>query len=154
MRGFISVLLLGISISACSDRPTLLEPSDIPESNKTSLIRLNKTAAPVAVQIRRNAVVLPGGKTAKLWVRVSCDPAFGEILEAFAYIVQDDHQSFFAPVGVSCTATPHVSEVVVPADPERTFTPGAAFSSAYILMHDESTGDTTSGQDAREIVLH
>jgi hypothetical protein len=58
----------------------------------------------------------------------------GQVLEAFAYVVQRDHNSDFGFFGPICDGSPHTFVVTVQAAEGETFRRGRARVSAFILL--------------------
>jgi hypothetical protein len=72
----------------------------------------------------------------------------GQVLEAFAYVVQRDHNSDFGFFGPICDGSPHTFVVTVQAAEGDTFRRGRARVSAYILL---VSGASTS--PSRKVVI-
>jgi hypothetical protein len=78
--------------------------------------------------------------TVHVTLTVTCT---GTVLEAFAYVVQGDHNSdfgFFAPV---CDGTAHTFTVTIEAAEGETFRRGRARVSAFVLL-DSGTSSSPS----------
>ena len=109
--------------------------------------------ADVTVKLAKKATLIEGGRAVLVEVKVACDPAAGRPIEAFLYVVQDGNQSQFAGIPVRCDRKPHKYDVRVRAFEESPFHRGPARSSAYILLLNEATGTTVSGQDSQNIMI-
>jgi hypothetical protein len=66
-------------------------------------------------------------------VTVTCTSG-GEVLEAFAYVVQRDHNSNFGFFNPICDASPHTFLVTIQAAEGQTFRRGRAQVSAFVLL--------------------
>ena len=130
IRGFVLVLLAGSMLGGVA-------------SARDSLV----------VKIKRHATLREGGQVVNVKVKVACDPARGEVLEAFVYVTQDGNESDFAGIPVVCDNKLRTYKVRVAAFPESPLRRGKARASAYVLQVDPVTEETTSGQDTRIILI-
>ena len=86
----------------------------------------------LTIQVAKKAALVDGGRAVAVTVTVTC-PSGSEVLEAFVYVVQDESQSLFAPLQVTCDGTTHTQTVEVPAG-ATPFHAGSARVSGYILL--------------------
>ncbi len=73
-------------------------------------------------------------------VTVTCSPG-AEVLEAFAYVVQRDHNSNFGFFNPICDGSPHTFLVPIEAAEGQVFRRGRARVSAFVLL---VSGDSVS----------
>jgi hypothetical protein len=85
-----------------------------------------------SVDIARQASLTAGGEAAVLSVRVRCAPG-STVLEAFVYVVQNDNQSAFASIPVTCNGRWVRSTVQVSGSGFQ-FHAGRARASGYLLL--------------------
>jgi hypothetical protein len=105
----------------------------------------------VNVAIEKPARLVDQGQAVDLKVRVSC-PVGREVLEAFAYVVQNQSQSQFGSIPVRCDGRVGHHVVRVPAFPDAPpFQPGPAVATGFVLVLDPATGQTESAQDNQRI---
>lgn len=71
--------------------------------------------------------------TVQASVTVTCTSG-SEVLEAFAYVVQRDHNSQFGFFNPICDGSPHTFLVAIQAAEGQTFRRGQARVSAYVLL--------------------
>ena len=100
----------------------------------------------VSVDIGR-FVEFVDGDTVQASVTVTCTSG-GIVLEAFAYVVQRDHNSDFGFFGPVCDGTPHTFTVTIQASEGEAFKRGRARVSAFVLLE---SGATTS--PSRNVVI-
>ena len=79
--------------------------------------------------------------TAIATVTVTCT---GTVLEAFAYVVQGDHNSDFGFFGPICDGSPHTFQITIHASEGETFRRGRARVSAFVLL--ESGASVSPGR--------
>lgn len=101
--------------------------------------------ASLLVKIDRNATLVEGGQAVEVTLKVKC-PAGSEVLEAFAYVVQDGNQSEFGFIPVTCDGAMH-KYVARARGLDVTFHRGEARVSAYVLL--ESGESTSPGRTVR-----
>ena len=88
--------------------------------------------ADLVVKIKRNVTIVDGGRTAFVELKARC-PEGAEILEAFAYLVQDDSTGEFGFFRLPCDGKVHELTVASTAL-EFSFQEGSARVSAYVLL--------------------
>jgi hypothetical protein len=107
----------------------------------------------ITVKIGKPARLVKGGQAVDLRVKVTC-PSSHEVLEAFAYVVQNGNESNFAFMPLICDGRPRqyaVRATVFPDSPR--FRRGDATATVFILLLNPSTGETESGQASQPIQL-
>lgn len=107
----------------------------------------------IAIVIDKKAELVDGGAAADLTVAIAC-PAGLQVLEAFAYIVQDDNSSDFGFIPLVCDGDAHEFVVHIPALPDGPLLHrGKARATVFVLLEDPNTGDTVSAEESRRIKL-
>jgi hypothetical protein len=103
--------------------------------------------AALQVQIAPHATLHDRGQTVVFVVAATCDPG-SQVLEAFAYVVQQGNQSSFGPFQPVCDGKSHRHRVRVQAQ-DRPFVAGPASVSGFVLL---SSGESVS--PTQNIRLH
>ncbi len=104
----------------------------------------------VTAEIHKRAALVAQGQAVVLKVRAAC-PAGAEVLEAFAYVTQNDNQSSMAAVPLTCTGEFRRYRVRAERAPDSpAFQRGSAQASAYLIVSDPQTG-TSSVSPSRTI---
>jgi hypothetical protein len=105
----------------------------------------------IAVEISKKATLIQDGQAVDLQLEIAC-PVGREVLEAFAYVVQDDNHSNFGSIPLICDGTSHLHTVRAPGFAGGPlFRHGSATGNAFVLLLDRATGRTESGGDTRRI---
>ncbi len=110
-------------------------------------------SAPVAIDIKPKATLLDGGTAVLLRGKAVC-PSGWEVLEEFAYVVQDGNESFFGFVTTPCDGKWHRFEVRVLAFEEFRFHEGEAVATGFILVQLPGTPESMSAGDSQRITIH
>jgi hypothetical protein len=94
------------------------------------------------VQIHKHALLVEDGQAVVVTVKVKCDAAGYQAMEAFLYVVQDEQESRWGRIPVTCDGRMHRSTVHVWTD--EPFRSGEARVSSYILLCDALCEETIS----------
>ena len=104
----------------------------------------------VRATIHKQATLSDG--SALLRVKTRC-PAGARVLEAFAYITQDDQTSQFSGLPLACDGKPHTVVLTVRPFDGAPFHSGGARATTYALVQLPGSTDTVQGGDTRTIAL-
>lgn len=107
----------------------------------------------LTVNVGKQARLVDEGRAVYIEVRITCS-SDREVLEAFAYVVQNGNESDFGSIPLACADKPRhylVRASVFPDNPA--FQPGEATATAVVLLSDPLTGDTESREDSQQIKI-
>jgi len=107
----------------------------------------------LSIDIDKKADLVNDGQAVNLTVEIAC-PSGRQVLEAFAYVVQDDNQSNFGGIPLTCDGVLREYVVQIAVSPDSPlFHRGRARATAFVLLLDPATGATESGEDSQRIKL-
>jgi hypothetical protein len=104
----------------------------------------------ITVRIGKQAALTETGNAVTVTMKVRCGEGY-EVLETLVYVVQDDHQSQFRSIPVTCDDKLRSVTIDIPAAEGDVFHRGEARVSGYILVYDPTTGTTVSASPTRAI---
>jgi hypothetical protein len=110
-----------------------------------------QAAIRVEVRLAARGYIVAEGTAVVVPVAGICT-AGAETLEAFVTVSQEGVSSGMGSFPLRCDGTPNRYRARVEAF-DGTFTPGAAFGSAYALIVDPDTGQTDDGGHSRVVTL-
>jgi hypothetical protein len=133
MRRFISALVFGSVVLTFA-----------PNSHAVS--------EPVQVALGGRGQLVDQGRAVDVRVVARCEPGLVP-LEAFVTVSQEGVSSDFGFFPLSCDGTRQRFRVRVNTFDDTRFQRGKAFGSAFVLVEDPGTGDTSQAQDSRVVEL-